>query len=154
MISASLQLLLAILYANLGEWLMHKFILHRLGKQPGSIWAYHWYEHHAICAKHQMLDPGYRHLDFSTWNAQTKELAVLAAIVIAHLPLFWYLPAFIVGLYGSLTLYYILHRKAHLDPQWAKQHLPWHYQHHTQPGSGNWCVTWPGFDYLLGTRNK
>lgn len=154
MLSVTLQLLLALLYANLGEWLMHKFILHRLGKQPGSVWAYHWYEHHAICAKHHMLDPGYRQLDLSTWNAQTKELAVLAVIVLAHLPILWYWPAFVVGLYGSLTLYYIRHRKAHLDPDWAKQHLPWHYQHHTQPGSGNWCVTWPGFDYLLGTRHK
>jgi hypothetical protein len=154
MLSATLQLLLALLYANLGEWLMHKFILHGLGKQPGSIWAYHWYEHHAICAKNAMLDHGYRRVDLSAWNAQTKELAVLAAIVIVHLPLLWHWPAFLIGLYSSLALYYARHRRAHLDPDWAKQHLPWHYQHHTIPDSGNWCVTWPGFDYLLGTRGK
>jgi len=154
MLFITLQLALALLYANLGEWLMHKFILHGLGKKPGSIWAYHWYEHHAICAKHAMLDAGYTRLNLSVWNAQTKELATLAVIVGLHLPLTWHWPAFGVGLYGSLLLYYLRHRKAHLDPDWARQHLPWHYDHHMRPGSGNWCVTWPWFDLLLGTRSK
>lgn len=153
MLSAALQIALALLYANLGEWLMHKFVLHGLGKKPGSMWAYHWYEHHAISAQNAMLDPGYRHLDWSSWNTQTKELATLSAIVFLHLPLLWYWQVFTLSLYGSLTLYYVRHRKAHLNPDWARQHLRWHYDHHTFPGSGNWCVTWPWIDYLFGTRS-
>ncbi|WP_445372401.1 hypothetical protein ACH518_07130 [Methylomonas sp. HW2-6] len=148
---AALQILAALLYANLGEWLMHKYLLHGLGKNPGSIWAYHWHQHHRICAEQGMRDPGYRSLRW-TWNAQTKELAILALIVTLHLPLALDLPFFLLALYASLALYYYKHRRAHLDPDWAKRHLPWHYQHHLQAGNGNWCVTWPWFDYVFGTR--
>ena len=148
------QFVLALLYANLGEWLMHKFILHGLGRKQDSIWGFHCREHHAICAQNAMYDPGYRHLSLSAWNAQTKELAVLAGAAVLHLPLILFSPVFILTLYASFALYYLRHRKAHLDPAWAKAHLPWHYEHHTNPNSGNWCVTWPWFDYLLGTRSK
>ncbi|WP_256361207.1 hypothetical protein [Methylomonas koyamae] len=58
------------------------------------------------------------------WNAQSKELAVLAGIVTLHLPLLFYLPFFVMALYAALALYYYKHRRAHLDPEWAKRHLP------------------------------
>lgn len=154
MMDIILQIVLALLYANLGEWLFHKLILHGLGKQPGSLWAFHLSEHHLVCAQNAMYDPGYKDMKLNTWNPQTKELAVFAGIVLLHLPLLYYLPVFCLTLYASLTLYYVKHRKAHLDPDWAKSHLIWHYQHHLQADSGNWCVTWPLCDYLFGTRSK
>lgn len=153
MIYFAIQFALALLYANLGEWLFHKYILHGLGKHPGSIWAFH-YEHHAVCARNAMLDPSYRQLSLSGWNARVGELLVFFGALLLHLPLFWYWPAFGGGLYVALVLYYVKHRKAHLDPAWAKHHLNWHYEHHMNPGSGNWCVTWPWCDYLFGTRSK
>jgi len=155
MLSLAAQFIAGLLYANAGEWLMHKYILHKLGKNRHSFWAYHWYEHHAVCAKNTMFDPGYQSLNLTTWNAQTKELAVLSTIVLLHMPLFLLLPLFTGALYVSLMLYYYKHRKAHLDPNWAKQHLRWHYDHHLGGNrAANWCVTWPWFDYLLGTRVK
>jgi len=154
MLDAILQFVLALLYANLGEWLFHKFILHGLGKHPDSFWAFHIYEHHAICAKNNMFDPGYQTLSLNAWNAQTKELLVMTTSILLHLPLIWYFPVFGFGVYGSFAVYYFKHRKAHLDPAWAKSHLNWHYQHHTVSSSANWCVSWPWFDYLLGTRLK
>lgn len=157
MSTLAIQFLAGLLYANAGEWLMHKYILHALGENPHSFWAYHLHEHHAVCAEQAMLDPGYKTISLTTWNTQSKELAVLAAIVLLHLPLFLLLPSLTSAVYLSLALYYYKHRKAHLDPAWAKQHLRWHYDHHLcrQAGcSGNWCVTWPWFDYLLGTRIK
>lgn len=154
MFNITLQLLLGLIYANLGEWLFHKFILHGLGKKPGSIWAFHWHEHHDICAQNAMLDLSYQHITVSTWNARAKELVVFFGTFLIHMPLLWYLPAFCLGLYASLVLYYVRHRKAHLDPDWARTHLNWHYEHHLSPNAGNWCVTWPWFDYLLGTRFK
>ena len=49
--------------------------------------------------------------------------------------------------------YYRVHKRAHLDPEWAKVHLPWHYDHHMGPNqNANWCVTRPWFDHLMGTR--
>jgi len=157
MSTLAIQFLAGLLYANAGEWLMHKYILHALGENPHSFWAYHLHAHHAACAEHAMVDPGYKTISLTTWNTQSKELVVLAGIVLLHLPLFIVLPSLTSALYLSLALYYYKHRKAHLDPAWAKQHLRWHYDHHLckQPScSGNWCVTWPWFDYLLGTRVK
>jgi len=154
MLDLTLQVVLALLYANLGEWLFHKFILHGLGKNVDSIWAFHFHEHHAICVKYAMFDPGYRQFNLLVWNAQTKELSVFVTVVLLHLPLLWVFPVFTLTLFASLLLYYFKHRKAHLDPVWAKEHLIWHYEHHVIPGSGNWCVTWPWCDYLFGTRTK
>ena len=80
---------------------------------------------------------------------------MLTVIVGLHVPLGLYFPVFVGAVYGSLAVYYYKHRKAHLDPVWAKQHLRWHYDHHLGGNaSANWCVTWPWFDYLLGTRVK
>jgi len=154
MLDLILQFVLAVLYTNLGEWLFHRFILHGLGKHRHSVWAFHCHEHHAICAKNAMFDPGYRNFSWSTWNAQTKELLVMTSFFLLHLPLLWFAPMFGFTLIASFGLYYFKHRKAHLDPAWAKTHLNWHYEHHVYPGSGNWCVTWPLCDYLLGTRIK
>ena len=150
-----MQFLLGMLYANAGEWLMHKYILHAMGQKKNSFWAYHLYEHHVICAKNGMIDPGYQHITLKTWNTQSKELAVLAGIVLLHLPLLLIYPLFTSAVYLSLALYYYKHRRAHLDPAWARQHLPWHYEHHLGGKSNaNWCVTWPLFDYLMATRVK
>lgn len=153
----AIQFLLGLLYANAGEWLMHKYILHGLGGNPQSFWAYHLKEHHAVCNKYAMVDPGYKKINLMTWNTQSKELVVLIALVFLHFPLFLELPSFTSAIYLSLALYYYKHRKAHLDPFWAQQHLRWHYDHHLCTKSacnGNWCVSWPWFDYLLGTRIK
>ncbi|MGR9013850.1 MAG: hypothetical protein ACU83U_09425, partial [Gammaproteobacteria bacterium] len=128
--SLAAQIVLGLLYANAGEWLAHKYILHALGQNRQSFWAYHWHEHHAVCAKNKMLDPGYQSLKLTTWNAQSKELAVLAGIVLLHVPLLILFPLFTGTVYVSVILYYYKHRKAHLNPAWAKQHLRWHYDHH------------------------
>ena len=49
--------------------------------------------------------------------------------------------------------YWRVHKKAHEDPAWAREHLPWHYDHHMGPNQdANWCVTRPWFDILMGTR--
>ncbi len=80
---------------------------------------------------------------------------MLASIVLLHMPLLWIYPSFTSAVYLSLALYYYKHRKAHLDPVWAKRHLCWHYEHHLSGNTcANWCVTWPLFDYLLNTRVK
>jgi hypothetical protein len=42
-----------------------------------------------------------------------------------------------------------------LDANWAKRYLPWHYAHHLgNIEDGNWCITWPLFDFLMGTKRK
>lgn len=55
-------------------------------------------------------------------------------------------------LYSACNYYYV-HRRAHLEPEWAKRKIPWHYDHHMNSNQdANWCVTRPWFDYVMGTR--
>ena len=40
-----------------------------------------------------------------------------------------------------------------MDPEWAREHAPWHYDHHMGPNpEANWCITSPFFDEMMGTR--
>jgi sterol desaturase/sphingolipid hydroxylase (fatty acid hydroxylase superfamily) len=53
----------------------------------------------------------------------------------------------------SIALYYRRHKRSHEDPGWAREHLRWHYDHHMGPDQDcNWCVTFPWFDHVMGTR--
>ena len=55
----------------------------------------------------------------------------------------------------SAVDYYRKHKRSHLDPAWAREHLPWHYDHHMGPDQdANWCVTHPFFDWVLSTRQE
>src|SRR5439155_17983055 len=84
---------LGLAYANFGEWFVHKHVLHGLGKNKNSFWAFHWHEHHRESRLHGMVDPQYRRSLFS-WQAQTKELAALTAAAALHVPLFPVAPFF------------------------------------------------------------
>jgi sterol desaturase/sphingolipid hydroxylase (fatty acid hydroxylase superfamily) len=42
-----------------------------------------------------------------------------------------------------------------MNPEWAKKHLRWHYEHHMgKDQNKNFCVTKPWFDWIMGTRVK
>jgi sterol desaturase/sphingolipid hydroxylase (fatty acid hydroxylase superfamily) len=130
LIMALAQIFLGLFAENAGEWVFHRYVLHELGKRPNSLWNYHWSEHHRIA-----------------------RALFLVVVVIVHLPLTAILPLYVGGLYAGLILYYTRHRRSHLNPEWAKTHLPWHYEHHLSATvDANWCITWPWFDWLMGTR--
>ncbi|QSA99143.1 sterol desaturase family protein [Methylococcus sp. EFPC2] len=142
---------LGLLAENFGEWAVHRFVLHGLGKRKTSIWAYHWHDHHRVTRRLGMLDPAYRRGP-RPWNTSAKELLMLGSIFLLHVPLTPLAPGYVTGMYAGLILYFCRHRKAHLNPAWAREHLPWHYQHHMGTPEANWCVSWPWFDWILGTR--
>src|SRR5262245_56719400 len=138
--------------ANAGEWFIHKYLLHGLGRNKKSFWSFHWHEHHREARKNGMYDPQYKRSLWS-WQAQTKEAVPLAAGAVAVSPLFPLFPFFTGTIWYRMYAYYRIHKKAHLDPQWAKEHLPWHYDHHLGKNQdSNWCVTHPFFDHVMGTR--
>ncbi|MFN7975569.1 MAG: sterol desaturase family protein [Acidobacteriota bacterium] len=145
---------LGLVYANATEWVMHKYVLHGLGRRKKTFWSFHWDEHHGAARRNGMIDEDYLHL-LSGWNGQTKEIAALLGAALIHVPLFAVAPGFALGaVYGAVN-YYRVHRKAHLDPAWAREHLPWHVDHHMGPNQdANWCVTRPWFDWVMGTREK
>ncbi|MDW8246712.1 MAG: hypothetical protein RMJ84_09040 [Sandaracinaceae bacterium] len=145
---------LGLLYTNLGEWLIHKHILHIRARRKGSFFRFHWIEHHRNARIHHMHDPDYHRSVFG-WHAQGKEALCLVGLALAHLPLLPVAPFFTGTVLYGIWNYYTKHKKAHLDPEWAKEHLPWHYDHHMGPDQDcNWCVTHPFFDYIMGTRKK
>jgi hypothetical protein len=144
---------LGLLAMNAGEWLTHKYTLHGRGKR-GGFYSFHFHEHHRNARKHDGRDPDYERSVFGN-HAQGKEALALLAVGVAHLPLLPVAPFFTVTIWASLWNYHRVHKKAHLDPEWAKRHLPWHWDHHMGPDQDmNWCVTHPLFDHLMGTRRK
>lgn len=143
---------LGLLSSNAVEWLIHKHVLHGLGRNPSSFWHFHLNEHHVAVLRTRGRDPAYEQSPFR-WNAQGRELfglVLLAVPVAALLPVAPFFAGTLV--YGGIK-YYCRHRRAHLDPDWAREKLPWHYDHHMGPDQeANWCVTRPWFDNLMGTR--
>ncbi len=143
-----------LLYANIFEWLFHKYILHGLGRKKNSFWSFHWQEHHVEARKNGFLDPHYKRSLWS-WNSKSKEALALTVHVVILFPIVFYAPIiYLTVIYASLR-YYFTHKKSHLDPEWAKRKLPWHYDHHMGKNQhANWGVTRPWFDWVMGTREK
>src|SRR5690606_37056233 len=131
---------------------MHKYALHGLGRNRDSFWAFHWHDHHRNVRKNQFEDQAY-HQSLLQWNPHSKEVLSLVAGAAVVTPLLPVAPFFVGTLYYCAWNYYRVHRESHLDPEWAKTHLPWHYDHPMGPNpNANWCVTKPWFDYVMGTR--
>lgn len=148
-----LGFLAGIIYANAGEWFIHKHLLHEDAKDKDSFWRFHWNVHHKNTRKNEFRDEDYEKPLFEEWNAQSKEVAALVGACALHLPLFPFAPEFVLGVCAHAGYYYYVHKKSHLEPEWAKENLPWHYDHHMGPDQDqNWCVTFPLFDYVMGTR--
>jgi sterol desaturase/sphingolipid hydroxylase (fatty acid hydroxylase superfamily) len=144
---------LGLVVANASEWVMHKYVLHGLGRDKRSFWSFHWHEHHRNVRRNGHVDPDYTGKLFRTWNGQSKEALALVASTLAIAPLLPVAPLFVGTMAYSAVNYYRKHKRAHLDPAWAREHLPWHYDHHMGPNQhANWCVTRPWFDHLMGTR--
>lgn len=144
----------ALVYANAFEWWAHKHLLHGLGKKKGSFFAFHFYDHHRAARKHHMVDEGYRE-GILGGAPQRKEALLLAGLVAAHLPLLPVAPFFTATVAWSAAHYWRTHKRAHLDPDWAEEHLPWHVEHHLgRDQDANWCVTHPFFDRVMGTSTE
>ncbi|MCG7198807.1 sterol desaturase family protein [Marinobacter pelagius] len=148
---------IALIFANGVEWYAHKYILHgtpRPGKPryspfPTSMKS-HW-QHHKIVRQSAYRDQGYEE-GLANWRTrnEVKSLLALTAVTSLALPV---APFFTLGTYYAAGHYFYVHRRSHLDPEWGRQTIPWHYDHHMNTNQdANWCVTRPWFDYIMGTR--
>mgnify|MGYP002885548103 CR=1 FL=1 len=147
-----LGFVVAILWANVLEWSIHRFVLHDLGRKRDNFWRFHWSDHHSAARRNGFEDPDYAVTPFQ-WNAQGKEVVSLGFLFCLSLPFVWVSWGFVIGSWLSIANYYLLHRWAHLRPAWCRRWMPWHYDHHMAPNQDmNWCVTWPLMDHLMGTR--
>jgi sterol desaturase/sphingolipid hydroxylase (fatty acid hydroxylase superfamily) len=147
-----LQLWAGLLYAQLMEWVLHKYVLHGIGKKRDAPFSFHFHEHHRASRTQLFHDEHYRENPWG-WNAAGKETYSLIGLAILHLPVAVVLPFFWLGSVLSACHYFYAHRRSHLDPEWCKRTIPWHYDHHMGPNQDmNWGVTTDLFDRLLGTR--
>ncbi|HLT12884.1 MAG TPA: sterol desaturase family protein [Marinobacter sp.] len=148
---------IALIFANGFEWYAHKYILHgtprpgqpRYSPIPKSMKS-HW-QHHKIVRSTDYQDEGYKE-GFSNWRTRDEvtSLLKLTAITSLAMPV---APFFTLGTYYAAARYFYVHRRSHLDPEWGKKTIPWHYDHHMNTNQdANWCVTRPWFDYIMGTR--
>ena len=127
--------------------------MHGLGKNKKSRWASHWHTHHKKCRKNNNSDDDYK--QFILKKSSRQEVFGLLILGILHLPFYTVSPLFYTTLLFCSVRYYFLHRKAHLDTEWGKKNLPWHYDHHMGKNqNANWGVTTDWVDKLMGTRVK
>jgi sterol desaturase/sphingolipid hydroxylase (fatty acid hydroxylase superfamily) len=143
--------LAGIVLGSLIEWCAHKYLLHNFRKRIFS--HSHFSVHHRNCRKNDFYDADYECFPPKSFDGGLMELALLASAVVVALPLafvsFWLW----FGLLAHAALYYYVHRKCHIDVEWGKKWLPWHYEHHMgAEQNANWGVTNPVFDHLFGTR--
>jgi len=154
MLIASLHLLtipIGVAYAQIMEWLLHKYVLHNLGKKKNSKWSSHWHVHHRTSRKNKNIDKDYEKSFLDP--AHRSEVAGLFFILLFHLPILFYLPLFYCTLVFCSIHYFVIHRKSHLNTEWCKKNLPWHYDHHMGKNqNANWGVTTDWVDRLMKTR--
>ncbi len=144
---------LGLFVGNAFEWFAHKHILHGLGKNPKSYWRMHW-DHHKAARLNDFKDENYTQ-PLWRWNPHTKEALALVGVSALVTPLYPVAPFFTGTLHYCAINYYRKHKRCHLDPEWGKQNMPWHYDHHmAKDQNKNWCVTRPFFDYVMKTRIK
>jgi len=138
------------LYATLLEWLLHKYILHGLGKNKKSYWAFHWHSHHKTCRKNKNSDINYK---FPGAPPVKKEIISLLLLTIIHIPLWYVSKIFYLTLVLCAIRYFYMHRKSHLNIEWGRKKMPWHHDHHMGTNQdANWGVTTDLMDLLMNTR--
>ena len=150
--------LVGLVVANGFEWVAHNYILHgqhrpgkpRFSPVPRSMKS-HW-EHHREVRKTDFSDYGYVE-GIRNWRTK-NEIISLAVVAGVFVPVFYPISkGMSLSVVYSACNYYYIHRRAHLEPEWAMKKIPWHYDHHMNSNQdANWCVTKPWFDYILGTR--
>ncbi len=148
---------LGVLTVNGLEWVLHKHVLHgtprpgqgRYSPRPTSMKS-HW-AHHKQVRVNRFYDDAYTE-GWKNWRYRNEVESIIALTVVTS-PIAVVAPFYYAGMVYAGVNYFLTHRKAHLDTEWAKKNVPWHYDHHMNSNQdANWCVTRPWFDYIMGTR--
>lgn len=150
--------LAGLVVANGFEWVAHKYVLHgthragqpRYSPVPLSMKS-HW-EHHREVRKQQFYDDSYVE-GLPHWRTKNEVMSLVVAAGVSSALFYPISKGMAAAAVYSACNYFYIHRRAHLEPEWAIKKIPWHYDHHMNANQdANWCVTKPWFDYLLGTR--
>lgn len=143
-----LQIIFAWFYSHIFEYIAHKHFLHN-HKKFRFAFRNHFAKHHRTSRKNGMYDEAYCSILSSKF-----EVYSLVIVSLVHLPVVFLFPAAYFTLVACLMTYYVMHRKSHLDVEWGKKWLPWHYEHHMGLDQHkNWGVRLPIIDILLNTSD-
>ncbi len=135
---------LGILYANIVEYVTHRYLFHGLGKKGGSIFAFHIRGHHLTA----------RVNDFYDHKVSKNEAVGLPFLLLIHLPVYFWSPAFFCALVLYAAAFIVLHNLMHRNPQLTKKYFPWHWNHHMKNQNKSWGVVLPIMDLVTGTLEK
>ena len=139
------------LYSQILEWVLHKYVLHGLGKNKKSAWASHWHTHHRSSRQNYNYDDDYNKGLFHP--SVRGEILGLFSLGIIHIPTIFISPLFYYTLVVCAIRYFKINKKAHLDPEWCKENLPWHYDHHMGKNQdANLGVTTDWIDRMFNSR--
>ena len=145
-----LTIFLAFLYGNIVEYVMHRYVLHGLGKKKSSPLNFHWNSHHKICRKNNFYDDYYEN---PRSIVTSKEKLSLVLLVLVHSPVYFISPTFFIATIFYAIYYYKMHKWMHLNVEAGRKRFPWHYDHHMgRDQDKNWGVTHQWVDKLMGTR--
>lgn len=145
----ALQIFGGWIYGHAADYLIHKYLLHnhRWFKGP---FKRHFGTHHRISRQNGMYDENY--LSFFRKDSVFEVLG-LSLLLLSHLPLLFIIPYFWMTLLYSACVYYYVHRRSHVDVEWGKKWLPWHYAHHMEKDQHqSWGVRLPIFDRIFSGR--
>ena len=132
------------LYGSLLEYLIHRYVFHKLGRKKKSLWSYHLKGHHVLSRKNNFMD-------LTESNIESIGMFLL---ILIHVPLF----LLNFGAWLGVTLYALafkyLHGYQHKHPEFTKKYMKWHWEHHMKDPNKNFGVVVPWMDYFFGTRKK
>jgi len=136
--------IIGFLYGSLLEYMIHRFVFHKLGHKKKSIWSYHLRGHHVLSRKNNFID---------LTESQAESVGMMFLVLI-HTPLFFVS----FGAWLGVTLYALafkyLHGFQHKHPEFTKKYMKWHWDHHMKSPNKNFGVVVPWMDYFFGTRKK
>tara|TARA_B100001250_G_C19800596_1_gene790860 strand:+ start:1741 stop:2250 length:510 start_codon:yes stop_codon:yes gene_type:complete len=141
------QALVAWFYSHLLEYGLHR-VLHDYKRFP-QFFKHHFGQHHKVSRNNEMYDKNYE--TFS--DASYFEFKSVLLILVLHSPLILIFPYAYATLFFCAINYYYMHRKAHINVEWGRKKIPWHYDHHMNKDQHfNWGVRSDIIDRLFGTR--
>ena len=145
--------LFGITLGSLIEWGSHKYLLHNFSRK---IFSYsHFSIHHRNCRQNNNYDKDYESFPPTTLDSGLTEIVLLISALIVTSPLLLIDSWLWLGLVFHAFVYYYMHRKSHIDVEWGKKWMPWHWTHHMgRDQNTNWGVTLPIWDFILRTRVK
>ena len=144
---------IGLLIGSLVEWLAHRYILHNFSLKFLSY--SHFSVHHRNSRKNSCKDPDYLRFPPTKLSSGLSEIILLMLLSVLIVPVYSITIGLWLGMQTHIFLYYYLHRRFHLHPEWGKKWMRCHWDHHMgKDQNSNWGVTNPVFDYVFGTRKK